>query len=79
MMSRVTISITPELDAALDIAAYERNINKSRLVEILLREHAALQPVIDEVRSESRFTAYAASSRVRSRRAKAATASSASE
>lgn len=69
MMTKVTISITPELDGALDVAAVDRGMNKSRLVETLLREHKALQPFIEEVRSESSFNAYAASRRASARKA----------
>ena len=64
MMSKVTISITPELDAALDVAAMDRGLNKSRLVETFLREHATMVPIIREVRAEAPCSAYAASRKV---------------
>lgn len=80
MMSKVTISISPELDAALDVAAVESGVNKSRLVETFLRENKAMTPFIEEVRAESRITAYAASAKISSARRgrRMATASSAS-
>ncbi len=61
MKSKVTISITSELDAALDMAALDRGLSKSVLIETYLREHREMQPRIDEVRAESKFTAFAAS------------------
>jgi hypothetical protein len=52
MMTKIAISITPELDAALNLAALELGLPKSRLIETYLRENPALARFIAEVRSE---------------------------
>lgn len=52
MMTRVTVTLSPELDSALTQAALRSGTSKSHLVETLLREHKLVQKHIDDVRAE---------------------------
>ncbi len=58
-MRKISISITPELDSALTIAALKMKQSKSRLVETILRESSVLRGCIELVRSEPDVTVYA--------------------
>ncbi len=53
MNTRITISITPELNSALTRAALDKNTNVSRQVEIYLRENPSIISYIKEIESES--------------------------
>ena len=59
MMTKITISITPELDAALNLASLELNTPKSRLVENYLRENGVVRSFVEEVRDEPKGKALA--------------------
>lgn len=58
-MSRITISVSEELDAALELARLEMKGNKSRAIENLLRENPVIQHYIGIIRLEDGITAYA--------------------
>lgn len=49
---KVTVSIAEELDQALILASIEMKMNKSRLVDTLLREHPRIAKCIEIVRAE---------------------------
>ncbi|HWH08160.1 MAG TPA: hypothetical protein VNX21_03105 [Candidatus Thermoplasmatota archaeon] len=67
-MARITLSISPELDSALAMAAMAQDVPKSRLVETMLREHPVIRGFIEAIRAEPKTTGYAASSRAAARR-----------
>jgi hypothetical protein len=49
---KISISITDELDDALESIALSQGDSKSRIIENYLREHKVVQHYIDIVRSE---------------------------
>ena len=51
-MKKISISLTEELDDALESIALSQGTNKSRIMENYLREHKVVQHYIDIVRSE---------------------------
>lgn len=52
MMTRVTITMSPELDSALTQASIVARTSKSHLIETFLREHKEVQKYIEDVRAE---------------------------
>ncbi len=67
MMNRMTVTISPELDAALTQAALRSGTSKSHLVETFLREHEVVQKYIDDVRAEPGETVLGAGRRTRAK------------
>ena len=67
MMSRVTITLSPELDSALTQASIVSRTSKSHLIETLLREHKLVQKYIENVRAEPDEPEMAAGRRIRPR------------
>ena len=63
MNTRITISITPELNSALTRAALDKNTNVSRQIEIYLRENPSIIKYIKEIESESEDAVLAVSSK----------------
>lgn len=63
-MRKISISITEELDNALESIAAGQGINRSRVIENYLREHKVVQHYIDIVRSEPDTGVLAVSRRV---------------
>jgi hypothetical protein len=63
MMTKITISISPELDSALNHAVLANDAPKSHLVETYLREHPVIRRYIDMIRAEPKTTVYAAPGR----------------
>ena len=57
MNTRITISITPELNSALTRAALDKNTNVSKQVEIYLRENHNIIKYIKEIESEDSMLA----------------------
>ena len=52
MTVKLSISLTEELDDAIESIALSQATNKSRIIENYLREHKVVQHYIDIVRSE---------------------------
>ncbi|MBI2649146.1 MAG: hypothetical protein HYW93_05785 [Thaumarchaeota archaeon] len=63
-MRKISISVTDELDDALESIAIAQGINKSRVVDNYLREHKVVQHYLDIVRSEPETGVYAVSRKV---------------
>ena len=51
-MRKISISMTGELDDALESIAFAQALNKSRVIEHYLREHKVVQHYIDIARAE---------------------------
>lgn len=62
-MRKISISLTDELDDALESVAIAQGINKSRVIDNYLREHAVVRHFLDMVRSEPETGVYAVSRR----------------
>lgn len=60
-MRKVSISLTDELDDALQSIAIAQGVNKSRVIDNYLREHKVVQHYLDAVRSEPKTGVYAVS------------------
>jgi metal-responsive CopG/Arc/MetJ family transcriptional regulator len=60
-MRKVSISLTDELDDALESVAIAQGVNKSRVIDNYLREHKVVQHYLDIVRSEPDTGVYAVS------------------
>jgi hypothetical protein len=60
-MRKISISLTDELDDALESIAIALGVNKSRVIDNYLREHKVVQHYLDIVRSEPDTGVYAAS------------------
>ena len=63
-MRKISISLTDELDDALESAAIAQGTNKSRIIENYLREHKVVHQYIDIVRSEPKTGVFAVSRKV---------------
>jgi len=70
-MRKISISLTDELDEALQSIAIAQGVNKSRVIDNLLREHKVVHHYLDVVRSEPRTGVYAVSRRAVDRLRKA--------
>lgn len=64
MLRKISLSISPELDDALETIAIAESTSKSRVVEKYLREHKVVQHYIDIIRSEPETGVLAVSRRV---------------
>lgn len=62
-MRKISISLTDELDDALESIAIAQGVNKSRVIDNYLREHKVVQHYLDIVRSEPETGVYAVSRR----------------
>lgn len=62
-MKKISISLTDELDDALESIAIAQGVNKSRVIDNYLREHKVVQHYLDIVRSEPDTGVYAVSRR----------------
>jgi len=60
-MKKISISVTDELDDALESIAIAQGVNKSRVIDNYLREHKVVQHYLDVVRSEPKTGVYAVS------------------
>lgn len=49
---KLSVSVTAELDVALARACLRRGMNKSRLIEVLLREHPSMKEFIQFAQEE---------------------------
>ena len=63
--TKITISITPELDSALNLAVLETGTPKSRLIETYLRENHVIDGFVKDVRAEPRGKPLAVSRRAK--------------
>lgn len=60
-MKKISISITDELDDALESIAIAQGVNKSRVIDNYLREHKVVQYYLEVVRSEPETGVYSLS------------------
>jgi metal-responsive CopG/Arc/MetJ family transcriptional regulator len=63
-MRKISISLTDELDDALESMAIAQGVNKSRVIDNYLREHKVIQHYLHVVRSEPDTGVYAVSRKV---------------
>jgi metal-responsive CopG/Arc/MetJ family transcriptional regulator len=63
-MRKISISLTDELDDALESMAIAQGVNKSRVIDNYLRENKVVQHYLDIVRSEPDTGVYAVSRKV---------------
>jgi hypothetical protein len=63
-MRKISISLTDELDDALESMAIAQGVNKSRVIDNYLRENKVVQHYLDVVRSEPHTGVYAVSRKV---------------
>lgn len=66
-MRQLSITIMEELDTALHLAAIERGVSKSRIIETFLREHSEVKRRIDTVRAEPDVAVFAVGPSLRKR------------
>lgn len=52
-VAKLSISLSPELAAVLDILADEQGLDRSRLIEVLLREHPLVSTQVQRRRLEA--------------------------
>ena len=69
-MAKISVSLSDELDSALEWAASDRNDNKSRLIETLLRENSFVNKYVQMIRAEPKTTVFAAHSQQSKQRRK---------
>ena len=74
MTNKLSISVTDELRYALESLSITYHMDRSRVIETLLREHPIVKKEVDILRSEPKHGALTASPRVvaKTRKAKAA-------
>lgn len=70
-MRKISISLTDELDDALESVAIIQGTNKSRIIENCLREHKVVHQHIEIVRAEPKTGVFAVSRKVAEVRKKA--------
>lgn len=58
-MRKISISLTDELDDALESIAIAQGVNKSRVIDNYLREHKVVQHYLEIIRSEPETGVYA--------------------
>jgi predicted transcriptional regulator len=63
-MRKLSISLTDELDDALESIAIAQGMSKSRVIENFLREHKVVQHYIEAVRAEPATGVFALSRKV---------------
>jgi len=63
-MRKISISLTDELDDALESMAIAQGVNKSRVIDNYLRENKVVQHYLDILRSEPDTGVYAVSRKV---------------
>jgi metal-responsive CopG/Arc/MetJ family transcriptional regulator len=60
-MRKISISLTDELDDALESVSIAQGTNKSRIIENYLREHKVISHYVDIIRSEPNTGAFTVS------------------
>lgn len=64
-MRKITVSLSDELDDALDSAAIAQGVSKSRLMDIYLHEHPVVRRYIEVIRAEPEVGVFAVSNKRR--------------
>ncbi len=63
-MRKISISLTDELDDALESIAIAQGTNKSRVIDNYLREHKVVQHYLEIIRSEPKTGVFAMSRKI---------------
>jgi len=70
-VARCSISISFELEQALGVLALSKRLPKSKVIELLLREHPLVKDTIEDIRVEERVSVFAVRSNRPPNRARA--------